>query len=125
MAVGTVTLITTQVTDVSAVKYSLAWVSDGSGNVSANPVTLSGGSLVQIKFIPDSGGTAPTTLYDVTLVDVNSVDYLAGAGANLSATVSTLVRPAAPLLIDGSDPLDLVVSAAGNAKGGTVIVWIQ
>jgi hypothetical protein len=36
--------------------------------------------------------TAPTALYDITLVDSTGVDYLAGGGANLSATVSTIVK---------------------------------
>lgn len=124
-AVGTLTISTTTLPDVRAVKYSLAWLSDASGAVSANPATFTGGILIQVKFVPDAGGTAPTTLYDVTLVDTDGVDYLAGAGANLSATVSTVVRPAAPLILDGTGTLDLVVSAAGNAKGGTVLLWIQ
>jgi hypothetical protein len=124
-AVGTITTTTTILRDLNTIKYSMAWVSDGSGNVSGNVVTLSGGFLVQIKFIPDGGGTAPTALYDVVLVDSNGVDYLAGAGANLSATVSNIVRPAAPLLYDATSTLDLQVSNAGAAKGGTVRLWFQ
>jgi hypothetical protein len=107
------------------VKYSLAWLCDAAGAVSGNPQTFRVGQLTQIKFIPDGGGTAPTALYDVTLVDANGVDYLGGTGANLSATVSTQVRVAAPLLYDGTGTLDLVVANAGISKGGTVQLWFQ
>lgn len=124
-AVGTVTITTTTVSDIRTVRYSLAWVSDAAGAVSANAFTPRVGQLTQIKFIPDGGGTAPTTLYDVVLNDVNGVDYLGGAGANLSATVSTQVRVVSPLLYDGVSTLDLVVSNAGISKGGTVQLWVQ
>lgn len=124
-AVGTVTVTTTLLSDARVVKYSLAWVCDASGAVSANPQTLRMGSLIQIRFIPDGGGTAPTTLYDVTLVDANGLDYLGGTGANLSATVTTQVRVAAPLFYDATGTLDLVVANAGISKGGTVQLWIQ
>lgn len=124
-AVGTVTVTTTTLADIRAVKYSIAWVSDGSGNVNTNPQTFRPGSLIQIKFIPDGGGTAPTALYDVVLNDANGLDYLGGTGANLSATVSTQTRVAAPLIYDATGTLDLVVTNAGASKGGTVQLWIQ
>ena len=124
-AVGTVTVTTTRLSDARVVKHSLAWVSDAGGAVSANAATFSMGSLIQIKFIPDGGGTAPTALYDVTLVDANGLDYLGGTGANLSATVSTQVRVAAPLFYDATGTLDLVVANAGVSKGGTVQLWFQ
>ncbi len=124
-AVGTVTVTTTNISDIRATKYSLAWVSDAGGAVSGNAQTLLPGSLMQIKFIPDGGGTAPTALYDVTLVDAAGIDYLGGTGANLSATVSTQTRVAAPLIYDATGTLDLVVANAGASKGGTVQLWIQ
>lgn len=124
-AVGTVTVTTTTLSDVRAVKYSLAWTSDASGNVNTNPQTFRQGVLIQVKYIPNGGGTAPTDLYDVTLTDPNGVDFLAGGGANLSATVSTTVHPALPLLYDGTVTLDLVVTNAGVSKGGTVNLWFQ
>ena len=124
-AVGTVTVTTTTLSDLRMTKYSLAWVSDAAGAVSGNALTLRAGALMQIKFIPDGGGTAPTALYDVTLVDANGLDYLGGTGANLSATVSTQTRVAAPLIHDALGTLDLVVANAGISKGGTVQLWIQ
>jgi hypothetical protein len=127
-AVGTVVVTTRPLADIRAVKYTLVWTSDASGDVSGNTAALAVialGDLYQIQFIPNAGGTAPTTLYDVVLNDAAGVDFLAGAGANLSATVSTVVRPASPLLHDGTGTLNLVVSNAGAAKGGTVILWLR
>lgn len=124
-AIGAVTVTPTTLSDLRTMKYSVAWLSDAGGAVSANPQTFRSGSLIQIKFIPDGGGTAPTALYDVTLVDANGIDYLGATGANLSATASTQVRVAAPLLYDGTGTLDLVVANAGISKGGTVQLWIQ
>ena len=124
-AVGTVTVTTVLRPDIRTARYNLAWVSDAAGTVSGNPQTFRSGALVQVKYIPDGGGTAPTALYDIVLTDANGVDYLAGGGANLSATASTLVRVPVPLLYDGVGTLDLVVTNAGAAKGGTVQLWIQ
>lgn len=124
-AVGTVTITITVASDIKTTRYSLAWVSDGSGNVNTNPFTPPQGQLTQIKFIPDGGGTQPSALYDVVLNDANNIDYLGGAGANLSNTVSTQVRVAAPLLYDGVSTLDLNVTNAGISKGGTVQLWFQ
>jgi hypothetical protein len=124
-AVGTVTITSTTASDVDSVRVSVAWVSDAAGNVNTNSFTPAVGQLVQIKFVPNGGGTAPTALYDIVLNDTDGVDWMAGAGANLSATVSTMVRPAAPLLYDGTQALDLVVTNAGVSKGGTVILWFQ
>lgn len=124
-AVGTVTITITVASDIRTTRYSLAWVSDAGGSVNTNVFTPVQGQLTQIKFIPDGGGTAPTALYDIVLNDANSIDYLGGAGANLSATVSTQVRVAAPLLYDGVSTLDLNVTNAGASKGGTVQLWFQ
>lgn len=127
-AAGSATVTATSIGDGRVVRYTIAWVSDASGNVSGVTTALSGikyGYLQQFKLIPDAGGTAPTALYDVTLVDANGVDLLAGAGANLSATVSTLTMSAAPIFYDASAALDLGISNAGNAKGGTLVLWIS
>jgi hypothetical protein len=124
-AVGTATVTTTTLSDIKVSKYSIAWVSDGSGNVSANPFTPRAGTLIQFRFIPDGGGTAPTALYDVTLVDTGGFDLMVAAGADRSGTLTQVVRPAAPIIYDGTQALDLVVANAGAAKGGTVILLFQ
>lgn len=126
MAVGSLDVTVTPLPDAGMVKYRLLWVSDASGNCSGNDTSMIHlGEIEQVKFIPDSGGTAPTALYDVTLVDSNGVDFLGGAGANLSATVATQTPVTVPLFYDGLITLDLVVANAGVSKGGTVVLWLQ
>jgi hypothetical protein len=124
-AVGTATVTTTTLSDIKVTKYSIAWLSDGAGAVSANPFTPRAGTLIQFRFVPDGGGTAPTALYDVTLVDAGGFDLMVAAGADRSATLTQVVRPAAPIIFDGTSTLDLVVANAGAAKGGTVILLFQ
>lgn len=129
-AAGTLTVAATTVSP-ALTRYALTWVSTAGGAVSANLFDVRPGELVQVKFVPNSGGTQPTDLYDVTLVDENSVDLLAGGGANLSNATSTIKVPSfgATTLYryvhDGLQRLDLVVANAGNAKGGTIYLWIR
>jgi len=107
-------------------KFTFDWLSDASGDVSGVLSVPLSGIIHRVTIVPDGGGTAPTALYDVVLNDVEGVDILDGKGANLSATVTTSVSPdftGGNLAFD--DQLDLVVSNAGNAKGGKVIIYFQ
>lgn len=123
-AVGTVT-----VTGPFNGVYTIAWTSNASGAVSGNSFPVLLGEIKQVKFVPASGGTQPTDLYDVTLVDADGLDVLNGMGANLSnaspALITSLgVWTAAPA---ASSPVtfDLVVANAGNAKSGTVYLMVK
>jgi hypothetical protein len=102
-------------------KYSLAWVSDASGNVTTNTFSVKRGLISQVKFIPDGGGTQPTDLYDMTIVDSDGVDILAGGGVNLSNSTATI---GGPVELVQSGTLTPAISNAGNAKGGTVVLII-
>lgn len=102
--------------------YTVQWTSDGSGAVSAHTFTIRRGTIAQVKVIPGSGGVQPTDMYDVTVLDANGIDILAGNGMNLS-------NAAAALLIDidvltEESPFDVVVANAGAAKQGTVMIWL-
>jgi hypothetical protein len=122
-AVGTVTVTVTSLPGQQLTKYTVDWVSDGSGNVSANPIDVVHGVIQQIHFVPDAGGTQPDASYDVTLT-YNGADLLIAAGANLSNSVATFSRPTPQPIHDGAYQLDLVVSGAGASNGGTVIFWV-
>lgn len=115
-------------------KVAFDWLSDASGDVNGTHTKYLSGEILRIVFIPDSGGTQPTDLYDVTLEDDSGMDVLAGQGANLSNANTTNVEPGVPfkdgtttsvskMVID--DLLELKVSNAGNAKGGQVIVYVR
>lgn len=128
-AAGTATLTASDVGG-DVTQYSIAWVSDAAGAVSGNTLSIKRGVVVAVKFKPDGGGTAPSDLYDVTFEDSDNVDLLMGGGANLSNTLTTRKKPA----LNTSDELffegcaatcELVVANAGNAKGGTVVLWVR
>jgi len=111
------------------VEYTLDWLSDASGDVNSVNTAIKEGIVVQVKYVPDSGGTQPSNLYDVTLEDSDGIDYLGGTGANLSNAVSMLAVPVMDLFsgaywwIGGN--LELKVTNAGNAKGGQVILYMR
>ena len=115
-------------------KITFAWTSDASGAVSG---TLTGplqGVIARVVFIPGTSGVQPTNAYDVTLLDGNGFDVLAGNGANLSNVTTTQVVPACSIT-DGvtptvtpiyiSDTLELQVANAGNAKSGTLVLYLE
>lgn len=115
------------------VKHTFDWVSDGSGNATLPSSIAVSGQIVRVVFIP-SASAAPTSLYDVTLTDADSMDVLAAQGANLSATVTSHVCPGTPLK-DGTTTsvlplvvdsvLTLNVSNAGASKAGKVVVYVR
>lgn len=120
----------------SVIKVSILWTSDASGNVSANTTSMPSGSILAVEFIPGAGGVQPTDLYDLTFTDalsVNVFDDGAGAsiGANLSNATSTRKTPfvgggAVTYLrrwLPGGDHT-VVVANAGNAKQGTVNIYV-
>ena len=119
--------VTSTVTGVggSTVKYTLAWTSDASGDVSGNTLTVGRGYILQVQFDPGSGGTQPTNLYDVKLNNDDTVDYLMAVGADRSNVTSSVVVFTYPVYFDGTESLDLVVANAGNAKTGVVTLWTR
>lgn len=112
-------------------KYTVAWTSDASGNVSTNTFGLRRGRLLQAKCIPGAGGAAPTDQYGLTLLDSDGVDILMGLGAGRSATAGQVV-PAPSGQGSLSDMLRWfeggtvtpTITAAGNAKTGTLILYV-
>lgn len=137
MAAGSVTMTDQNLVDKAQFpcrKILLAWTSDASGNVSGTLTPVISGTLARVVFIPGSGGTQPSSLYDVTLLDESGVDVLGGQGANLSNSTVAQVAPGCPLK-DGTtvsttapqmdDRLELQVANAGNAKTGTVVLYVR
>jgi len=126
-AAGTAT-VTTSDLGAGITQYSIAWVSDASGAVSGNTIAIKRGVILGVKFKPDGRGTQPTDLYDMTFEDADNVDLLLGGGANLSNANATRKKPALntsdELFFEGCTTCELVVSNAGNAKGGTVILLV-
>lgn len=127
--------VTTTTSDLGGgyTKYSIAWLSSAGGAVSENAVPVMRGHIHQAKFIPDAAGTQPSDLYDLTLVDAitGGVDFLTGIGANLSNANRKI---GVPQVGDGTTALQRVfheggdlyptIAAAGNAKGGTLVLVV-
>lgn len=124
---GTVTT-TTADKGAGVTKYTVAWVSTAGGAVSGNAVSLKRGELIQVGYTPDGGGTQPTDLYDVTMTDAGGADILGGTGANLSNATATVTVPAIGTYfrrwLEGGSYTP-VVANAGNAKGGTIYLWVR
>lgn len=125
MADGTLTVTKTSLLGQTLLKYSLVWVSDANGDVNLHTFELIRGVIYSVKFIP-STSSAPTAAYDLVLNDQDGADLLQGTGANLSATAPTTVPFAARPVLDhaSGEKVELVVTNAGNAKGGTVVVIV-
>lgn len=124
-AVGTITFTVTNLGR-NMMKYTVDWVSDGSGDVSGNAsqFLIARGEIVQAQFEPDSGGTQPTDLYDATFTLVG-IDVLDTTGDNLSNSTGKIVLFDPPLFFDASSDLDLVIANAGASKGGTFTLWVK
>lgn len=106
---------------IRAIRFAL--VGDASdGTVPATALPAFAGELIALE--TDPGATAPTTLYDITLLDASGYDVLQGVGANRSATVTekvavvftgTSVHPP----IAGDDVLTLTI--AGQSVNSAII----
>lgn len=121
---GTATLTTEDVGG-GVTRYKVAWTSTAGGAVSGNAFDVKQGSLLGVKFVPASGGTQPSDLYDVTLIDEDSVDLLDGNGSNLSNSAGAYFQWNPPLWHDAEQQLDLVIANAGASKTGTFYLWVR
>lgn len=121
VAVGTVTIVEEVFGSVK--KVGFVWTSDAAGVVSGTLTTkVYNGEI--LRFVTDPSATAPTALYDVTILDDDGTDVLMGAGADRSATVTEQVL-ASSLGVVANDHLELRIANAGNAKGGTVWLYLR
>jgi hypothetical protein len=110
------------------------WTASSSGVVPSLDSETVSGEILRAVFNPDSGATAPTNNYDVTLTDADGIDILAGQGANQSSgTVASIVPAetmltgntsgAAPFAVNG--PLTLAVANAGASNGGILRLYYR
>lgn len=119
-------------------KYSVAWTSDALGAVSGNSFAMKRGSIVSVEFMPGTGGTQPSDLYDVTCTDAEGANILddgtgtGSVGTNLSNVNSVYRCP----FIGGSTVSYVrmwlhggtytpVVAAAGASKTGTIVFYVS
>lgn len=129
-------------------RVTCAWTSDASGNAGdtvANNATSPGtlpkmcGRLIKAVTVPAGGGSAPTDNYDIAITDEASVDVLAQSQntiqnrdtanteevyflINTNNTLTPIGLPVAPIIVN---VLTVTVSNAGNAKSGTIILYVE
>jgi hypothetical protein len=116
-------------------EYSFAWTSSAGGAVSGIPTPdVISGQIVRAVFIPGTGGAQPSNAYSAQLTDGNGMDVLANQGASLSNVTTTHTAPGVTvtdgtnngvLPIAVNEVLTLVIAAAGNAKSGTLVLYIR
>jgi hypothetical protein len=132
---GSIT-VTTSDYGAGITKVEILWVSDASGDVSGSTFSMHPGTIIAVEFIPDSGGTQPSNLYDVTFLDVHGVNMFdAGDGTSIGANLSnTAASHHVPFVgggsvtyvrqwLHGGAGYQPVVANAGNAKGGTIHIY--
>jgi len=98
LAAGTVTQSTTCDGQLRQCTLTFSWTGDASnGTVPATATSTENTGFIKGMYLylveTDPGSTAPTTLYDITLVDLNSLDVMGGTLANRSATVTENAMP--------------------------------
>ena len=100
-----------------------AWTCDSSGVVSGTASTeVYDGEIIELATVP-SATDAPTDSYDLTILDDNGLDVLAGTGADRSATNTEYV--VASLGAVASSKLTVTIANAGASKKGTVYLWVR
>ncbi|MDV2503088.1 MAG: hypothetical protein RX318_03965 [bacterium] len=120
---GTVTVVEEHAASVK--KITFTWLSDASGDADGPTTIVLTGKIIRYVEIPDTGGTAPTTAYDVTIDDADGADVLHGAGANITVPGVKNVSESDGLGSIKDSLLTLTVANAGNAKGGKSILYIR
>lgn len=112
----------------------MAWTSGTAGDagiVSGIASPQISGEILRAVFAPGAGGVQPTDLYDVTLLDADGFDVLAGKGANRSNVNKEQVTPLTGdgtttnqrIAVDGT--LELTIANAGSAKQGTLTIYFR
>lgn len=124
--VGTTVTANKTSTGRSVKMVTFAWTSDASGDVSGGAVS----NVVDAEVIahvssPNLAGTQPTNLYDVTILDDNSLDILGAQGANMVNTGDNYNFDSKLLGAASASTLTVVVANAGNAKTGTEYIWVR
>lgn len=122
MAGSSVTFTETIIGSVKKIKA--AWVSDDADGTASGETTYGYSGKIELLTTVPSGSAAPTDAYDITLTDSDSVDVLAGGGADRD-TANTEQVLGSSLGAVASSKLTLNISNAGNSKEGTVYVYIR
>lgn len=107
-------------------RIDIDWVASSGGAVQELNAFGFNGKLLYL--VTNPGSPAPTTLYDIRLLDEHGTDVLQGLGANRheSNTVGTNI------VFSGTDvhppvcgPVTIEVTNAGNGGAGTITLYYE
>ena len=105
-------------------KIKWTWTCAADGTFTSATTNRYNGICHKLVTIPAAAGNAPTTLYDITITDADGVDVLQGNGADRSATLNEYKSFSDGLGDVKSSVLTLNITNAGNAKQGTVVLYL-
>lgn len=115
----------TEITYGTIKKIKAAWTSDdATGAVSGTTENVYDGRIIGACTVPGTVGDAPTDDYDITVKDVDNVDIALGALANRDTANTEYVAEASMAGVARSK-LTIGVTSAGNAKKGTLYLYIR
>jgi len=123
---GTVTI--TEQDFLSIKKVTFSWTSVDGGGDAGKAVKTTGksytGEAIRLVTVPGTVGDQPSDNYNVTVLDSDGVDVLMSAGLLRDQTNTEQVL-ASLLGCMADTKLTLSVNSAGNAKKGTVYLYIR
>ena len=116
---------TTETTYGSVKRIKFEWTSSAGGVVVAAGTTsgVYDGKLIWVATVPDAI-SAPTDDYDVELRDADAIDLLMGNGADRDTADTEYIAEASIGAVAQSTIVPYILNA-GNAKRGTIYVWIR
>jgi hypothetical protein len=122
---GTVTVTEERIGAVKKIKFD--WLSENGGGDAgkASKTTTYAYNGEVIRLVTDPGSVTPTDNYTVTVTDEDGNDILMGAAVANRDEANTEQVLASSLGCVANDKLTLNVSGAGNAKTGSVILYIR
>ena len=123
---GTVTLTEEIFNSIKKIKFD--WISvSGGGDAGKATKTTTGvytGEIIRLVTDPGAAPNAPSDNYNVLVNDEDGNDVLMGAGAARDEANTEQIL-ASSLGCVANDKLSLSINSAGNAKQGSVILYIR
>ncbi|MFA6204345.1 MAG: hypothetical protein WC710_14300, partial [Gallionella sp.] len=102
-------------------KIKWSWTCDSAGAYSEASTVRPNGMIYRLVTIPTDG---PTDAYNVTILDADGVDVLNSQGLNRATATTEQKGPSDGLGVVKSSLLTLTIANAGDAKSGTVILYV-
>ena len=105
------------------IKYEWATASSSSGGTTGVTTKAYNGKIERLITIPGASAAAPAASYDITVTDEESIDVLAGGGANRGNSATEQVASSLGTVVN--DKLTLNVTNAGSSHSGVAIIYLR